>query len=332
MTANYYEILGIPEGSSAAEIKKAYRKKAKELHPDRNRQADAHERFILLSEAYEYALGLRRNRRNNSPAFNQEEWNVHKREEARQRAREHSKMRYEEYLKTDFYKNTQAIFVIWDHFYLLSALLLIVAAPTYGYYSKGGAGLAIGIVMVVLTAHYWAGIFTEKHDVNIRSLRQAFSLLWKTQEFHYVLLTALNLFLLVRFTLNTEISTGLFFCAFAFFMGLSHFLYTRLKSRLKMVTRSFFIFCVMPYLFNLFFLFNFIFSSSPIRESYYFNRDNSGYIYLQNNRYDDNPWFRAFFDMGFIRDANRITYRFEHGLFGPRVLKSYEFSKVLNEE
>jgi len=50
---DYYEILDVKKTSSAAEIKKAYRKKALEWHPDRNKTARANEKFKEINEAYE---------------------------------------------------------------------------------------------------------------------------------------------------------------------------------------------------------------------------------------------------------------------------------------
>ncbi len=54
MKEDYYDILGISKGASEAEIKKAYRKKAIEHHPDKNPgDHSAEEKFKKAAEAYE---------------------------------------------------------------------------------------------------------------------------------------------------------------------------------------------------------------------------------------------------------------------------------------
>lgn len=54
MKQDYYEILGLSKGATAAEVKKAYRKKAIQYHPDKNPgDKEAEEKFKLAAEAYE---------------------------------------------------------------------------------------------------------------------------------------------------------------------------------------------------------------------------------------------------------------------------------------
>ena len=52
---NYYEILGIDQGASREEIKKAFRRMASLYHPDHNPQnpGDAEEKFKQINQAYE---------------------------------------------------------------------------------------------------------------------------------------------------------------------------------------------------------------------------------------------------------------------------------------
>ena len=52
-TRDYYEILGVPRDADERAIKSAFRKLARELHPDVSDHPDAHERFREAAEAYE---------------------------------------------------------------------------------------------------------------------------------------------------------------------------------------------------------------------------------------------------------------------------------------
>ncbi|MCL1977304.1 MAG: molecular chaperone DnaJ [Candidatus Bathyarchaeota archaeon] len=49
---DYYEVLGVQKNASKDQIKDAYRKLAMQYHPDRNKEAEAEDKFKEISEAY----------------------------------------------------------------------------------------------------------------------------------------------------------------------------------------------------------------------------------------------------------------------------------------
>ena len=49
---DYYDILGVPRNASSEDLKSAFRKLARQYHPDVNKAADAEERFKEINESY----------------------------------------------------------------------------------------------------------------------------------------------------------------------------------------------------------------------------------------------------------------------------------------
>jgi curved DNA-binding protein CbpA len=62
-TKDFYALLGVEPGATTAQIKSAYRKLAKQYHPDVNTSSDAAERFREITEAYDTLTDPDRRRR-----------------------------------------------------------------------------------------------------------------------------------------------------------------------------------------------------------------------------------------------------------------------------
>jgi len=106
---DFYAVLGITPNSTESEIRMAYRRLAKQYHPDVNKAKNAHEKFIEISEAYEFLI---RNGQQHVDAFEtvstedrsaydyraSEEYNRF-RQAAREKAEQHAKMRFDAFKK-----------------------------------------------------------------------------------------------------------------------------------------------------------------------------------------------------------------------------------------
>ncbi|CAF1273243.1 unnamed protein product [Rotaria sordida] len=61
---DFYKILNLPKTATLNQIKKSYRKLAKELHPDKNNNdPKAQERFQDLGAAYEVNINLKKKKK-----------------------------------------------------------------------------------------------------------------------------------------------------------------------------------------------------------------------------------------------------------------------------
>lgn len=131
MLTDYYQILGIEQDASDMEIKQAYRRKVKDTHPDVLKTAKAFDDFLLVNEAYE--ILIHHNTRdiynedyktNHDPMIYESYFNWIN--IARDRALKHSQMTLEEFLKTEFYKQTHPTPYVLNLVGLIMGIALLV--------------------------------------------------------------------------------------------------------------------------------------------------------------------------------------------------------------
>lgn len=136
-----YDILGVPNNATEEQIRKAYRIKAKQYHPDINRSPDANHHFIRLKRAYEILsnnstrneYNRRRSAAENNPMSSFEAYEAWKQREKAKREYEEWK-RQQEFLRNRerfrnswLYKPTKVfIFLATGFCYLFGAFMIAI--------------------------------------------------------------------------------------------------------------------------------------------------------------------------------------------------------------
>jgi len=131
---DYYEILGINSASTLDEIKRAYRKKAREFHPDVNHDPEAKDLFIAITEAYEFLMTYRQRELSDQEAYDKamDDWRKYRQDRSRYRARAYARAPYNKFRNTNFYKTTR-IFDGTTIIFSMVISLMVLSTTIFGY-------------------------------------------------------------------------------------------------------------------------------------------------------------------------------------------------------
>jgi curved DNA-binding protein CbpA len=340
MASRYYQILGVDEKASLGAIKKAYRSKAKILHPDVNKAADAHDQFVLLNEAYEYlenvktgkifhSSSTRKKRKPQKKATrsqtfaNEEDWKNAQREKARRRAKAYAKMKFEEFQKTEAYQTTNALGLLMglviDVFIVAMAICIISICL---YFFSGIVGMLLGLGILASSGIHKNSTYTSVNN-NFKNAKAALELLSDTKIPLILSLAFLNIILMWTITLQ---SLWIFSHLFFFYILLANmvvFLFWPTEKPEKQ-NEALWMIGYIPGAINLFFFLNFVFSSNPSLESHKY-KHGGWLIELDDDAYYEYRWLRLYPTFTEADDNNRVQFEFEEGLFGYRVLKDAQF-------
>lgn len=135
--ADYLRILDLPDDASLEEIKKAYRKQARTFHPDINTSPEAKDKFIEITEAYDFLTANYDRITNNEKEYQEamEQWRKYRQNRSRQKARTYAQASYIKFKKSELYRTTR-IFDGTTAIFSLLISVMVIAYSIFGYFYR----------------------------------------------------------------------------------------------------------------------------------------------------------------------------------------------------
>lgn len=313
-TAHYLAILGLASNATSNDVKIAYRKLAKQFHPDRNASADAHQKFIEITEAYEMLT------RTSAP-FEKVYQTVNHKEEMRKKAREKAtqaaRMKYEAFLKSDYYRYTSALSYVIDVFILVFTLALTAFISSQFLVADNVTGAWVVVGVYVCCATLVIYIVTRNRKIQLRDYVNAlrtFVGYQSTQQFICVLFSVV-IFLSIGLLTLIPVDTILMSYLTLILAGVVMNRYN-VKGLRKLWPYA------LPTCFSCLLCINYIFSNSAKTVSYTTEHVYNSYVlHFTRNELAEFAGARFFFDQSVVYETHTINYSFEDGLFGIKVVK-----------
>ncbi len=332
--ADYYRILQITEGSTLAQIKLAYRTRAKQLHPDRNKSHTAHTDFILLTEAYEY-LSANPNAKVSYAVYETTyQYSETTNTETRQRAQSYANMQYDDFVQSDYYKQSEALEVVARHFYLVFVAFCLAGLFSFFVFVLGPIGVLISLVFAALFGPVLYYLAIANGPIGVGALGKALQVVVNPGKIAVAIIGVFNLFVFFKIGLQTLIPFALLWKAYLLLMLIGYGLWKTLQNSEDRFKTYVMPLCLTPLLFSILLVVNFVISNNPVTEKYEFNpqtrpgrrgEENTTMINLPNNTYNAYPGVRTFLNYEEMQGMQTITYTFADGLLGIRVMKDYKF-------
>jgi hypothetical protein len=342
-----YDLLGIEPGVSSEELKRAFRRKAKEMHPDRSKDPDAHEKFLALNEAYDFLSKLlatddltAKSPENVEDLY--KTWEQKERQRVRKSVKDHLKKKYSgsiRYVNDPIYEALEIVFV---HFNFILAVFSILILPVILISAFGSTGLVMSIFANVFLLLFTMSAARNLHRLDAKAFYRSLKLLLTTKPFKTGLFIAFNGYVFFEFGINTLINLTELFMAYTIVSVLTlSFLYLKKRGKHAKLTSYDVYFrslSAAPAVVSLFLSINYLFSHSPQNETYRYTahtRDSyveggvshkrkSGLIELESDAYSSYAGIRLFINGIDLSDEGTITYTFERGILGITVLKGYQ--------